>query len=554
MNCDFVNKEIYLKEIIGQMPRILGNLCRVPSMKNYGCFDRQFWNYNICDTPCARKQETVLTLALLYKIENKLNPYFKNDMILDWIKAALSFWGNIQLSNGAFNDLYPNEYSFVATAFSSYAISECLLLLENELIDKDALITKLKKSADWLLYKHQEQVLNQEAGSAIALYNIFLLTKDDKYKKSAQDKINFIFDKQNEEGWFPEYGGADIGYLSVAIDYLAKYYQKTKDTTVFQILCKAADFIEYFLHPDYTYGGEYGSRNTEYLLPHGFEILAKEYDKAKAIANHIRVGIEKKTAVSPFSLDDKYLLFYSYVYLQAYLDADDFNKSSDLCLPYQTKCSKNFSKSGIWIFSNDNFYLIANYKKGGALKAFFKQNGKSIDDSGILILNKNNKKITSFWISDINDVYISNSEIVISGYFWNVFDNILTPFKNVVWRIIQITFGKSEFFNMKFKEFLRKAIITKNEKLKSKFIRRIYIGDEKLFIEDKFDKLNGISMIITSSKLSFTYGESARYFQVSELNNSFLSYNDNEIDKISSDNMITIKRVYDQNGTIIKND
>jgi len=45
------------------------------SSANYGCFDREFWHYNTADIPCARKQEAVLTLTLLYLIEQEKNKY-----------------------------------------------------------------------------------------------------------------------------------------------------------------------------------------------------------------------------------------------------------------------------------------------------------------------------------------------------------------------------------------------------------------------------------------------------------------------------------------------
>lgn len=62
-----------------------------------------------------------------------------------------------------------------------------------------------------------------------------------------------------------------------------------------------------------------------------------------------------------------------------------------------------------------------------------------------------------------------------------------------------------------------------------------------------------MAKVIVSSKLSFTYGESARYFQISELNNKILSFDNHEIDKINIGNQIVIKRTYDKTG-ILKND
>jgi hypothetical protein len=544
------DRGIYLREILNQASRILSGLCRVPSMKNYGCFDRQYWSYGTCDTPCARKQEAVLALALLYKIEDDANYFCGKEILVDWIRAALRFWGDIQLRNGAFNDLYPNEYSFVATAFSAYAVSETLLLMEDEISDKGKLLDKLTKAGNWLMDKHQERVLNQESGSAIALHNIYLLTDEKKYKEAAEDKVRYIISRQSREGWLNEYGGADIGYLSVAIDYLGKYFKKTKDEDVLKALGRAADFILYFLHPDLTAGGEYGSRNTEYLIPHGFEILAKENDTAKLISRHIRNGLSENAVVAPFALDDKYLLFYCYVYLQAYEDAVD---SIDVHLspPYLVSFSKQYEEAGIVVQSSENFYLIANSRKGGALKLIFKQNNLVLDDSGILVEDMKGKRLTSFWLSDDNKFQIDDSGITISGNLWTVFDNILTPFRNAVWRIIQITLGRSSYFNTRFKEFLRDRIIADSRKSKSSFSRKITIERDRIVLEDTIECPEIPERIITGSRLSFVYGESARYFQNAELAGKSIYYEGNDIDKLFIGNKIVIKRSYSRSGELV---
>jgi hypothetical protein len=120
--------EVYLREVLRLAPRLVSLLDRSPLSRTYGCFDRQYWHYTAIDFPCARSQEAALTLVLLYKTAHAENPYYQNKSVLGWANAALDYWSEMQEKNGSFSEWYPHENSFVATVFSSYAISEALLL------------------------------------------------------------------------------------------------------------------------------------------------------------------------------------------------------------------------------------------------------------------------------------------------------------------------------------------------------------------------------------------------------------------------------------------
>ena len=74
-------KNIYFDAVISQIPRLLSLLDKNPVSSTFGCFDREFWHYATTDCPSARKQEAVLTLALLYKMKYPKNPYFKSEKI-----------------------------------------------------------------------------------------------------------------------------------------------------------------------------------------------------------------------------------------------------------------------------------------------------------------------------------------------------------------------------------------------------------------------------------------------------------------------------------------
>ncbi|MFH1835549.1 MAG: hypothetical protein ABH851_05125, partial [Methanobacteriota archaeon] len=388
-------KDVYLDEILGQVPRLLGLMDRRPLSRTYGCFDRGFWLYKTTDTPSARCQEACLTLAILYSSKIPGSPYYGDKTLLDWVNAALSFWSSIQSSNGSFNEWYPNEGSFVATVFSPYAVSETLRVLDDNVQQREQVISSLKKAVSWINGKNEIRVANQQAGTLPLLDNMHSLTGDERYKKMCRKKRDLLLSLQSPEGWFPEYGGADIGYHSVTIDYLAKYYIRSRDEKVGESLKHALEFLSYFIHPEGSVGGAYGSRNTSYILPHGIELLAEKFANAHLISQALRQALKDKTIIGISNLDDRYLLYNAYVYLQAFEDAQSLGKSRVISLPYKSIFKKQFPDASIVIVSDNEMYFIINTRKGGAFSMQGKaKNSAFLEDSGISVTLSDGSSVT----------------------------------------------------------------------------------------------------------------------------------------------------------------
>jgi hypothetical protein len=524
--------EVYIEEVLAQTQRLLGLMDRNPMSATYGCFDRQYWQYNVTDVPSVRCQEAVLTLTLLYTINHGKNPYYQNKLILKWIHACLNFWVKIQERNGSFNEWYPKENSYVATAFSCYAVSETLLILENRLNNRLEVTEALKKACNWLLKNNEQRVLNQESGATMALLNLYLLTGDSLYKKESEKKVAFLKSKQNIESWWKEYDGPDIGYLSLTIDYLAKYYQKEKNDDVLKMLEGALEFISYFVHPNFTFGGEYGSRNTEYMIPSGFEYLASTNENAHAISQAVRTAILNKTTISPFSLDDRYLTYITYTWLQGYINAKPILKSSneksnkDLQYKHHLEFTKNFKEAKLLIRSTKDFYLIVNYGKGGSFKLFRKNNSSNclpVYDSGIIV-NLDAENLTSGIKEEGNQAEFTENTITISGNLVKMKSNTLTPGKNLLVRGFQFTAGRSEKVSMFFKEKMRDRLITKNLTSNIKFSRKITVQQDEIIVEDSIQDSEQIKKIIIGGKFACIYTPSSKYFQISESKNIYEEY------------------------------
>ena len=383
------------------------------------------------------------------------------------------------------------------------------------------------------------------------MYNVYLLTKDIKYKLGAAKKLKEILRKQNKEGWFSEYGGADIGYLSLSIDYLAKYYQKTKDKNLLFALKKAVNFIKYFVLPNQSFGGEIGSRNTEYMVPHGFEILSKNIPDARIISNFIKRSINDKTTISPTTIDDRYLLFNGYTYLQAYKDGKDYKTEN----PFSKNFSKFFKESGLFIKNDKYFYIIINIHKGGVLKVIFKKNNNSLNDGGAIIKLKNNNLLSSGYLGRNNKVTIKNDWIEVFRNFIKVTKTSLTPFSYLVFRGFQITFGRNWYISNKMKNLLRNMLIKqKNRKTSISFSRRIALKDNKLVIIDEIKPLTNVDSIIISSKLSFIFAESSRFFQVSDLDSPHFIIGNRIISRLSNKRGLKLHREYNEKGILIKSE
>ncbi len=514
-----ISGDVYLNPILSNVPRLLGLLNRNISSANYGCFDREFWHYNTVDIPCARKQEAVLTLTLLYLIKHENNKYYRNREILNYIRAAMNFWTEIQNKNGSFNEWYPNEHSFVVTSFSTYAVSESLLLLKENIPQDEyqLIINALIKAGDWLIKRNETRVMNQQTGAAIALLNLHLLTKDNKYLDASREKISLLNQRQAKEGWFIEYGGPDIGYLSLAIDYLCKYYLKTGDEQVGEIINRALSFIKNFIQPNLVAGGEYTSRNTEYLIPHGFEIFSKISEDALFVASTVRKTLITSNSF-PGLFDDRYLTYVGYTWLQAYMDSnpDLDNKVEDKINNHFNKSfTRYYDESGLLIINDEDKHFIVNVKKGGAFRIYDKKRNKTFSDSGVLAAS-NGRWYTSGWLSAKGEHSISDNMITIKGNMWKVPDKALTTGRYILLRLFQITLGRSGFISLWMKERLRDILITKTKPSEMTYTRVITLKKDAVDLLHIMDSIisrkHGISGISVFAKDTQIYVPSSRYY------------------------------------------
>ena len=501
--------EIYLQKALESMPRVLTQLNRSQPSRTYGSFDRDYWHYPLSDFNCMRKQEAVLSLALAYSTPHKDNPYYNSPQILNLIKGSLNYW--TKKAKQGLNEWYPKEDSFVCNAFNLYAITETFLVLK--ITPPHTTLKQIEQIARYLAITDEKRVQNQLTAVPIGLFNTWLLTNNVFYKETAEKKINMLGSLQDEEGWFLEYGGVDIGYLSLAIDYLAKYHHKSKNPAALNIVKKACDFLQYFLHPDFTSGGEYASRNTEYLIPSGFEIIADKVPSAASIAFFIRLGLKKNKLISPEKLDDRYLTYLLYNFFEAHIHSKKIKAKKP---PFTEPFHKTFPHAGLTVVNKKDYYFVVNSKKGGAFQII--TSNKHIYDSGTSVLC-NNTTYTSSFINENSIVKQEDNLIVIKGFLTDYKEKTMSTRNLLLLRIFLNTIGRSKKIKQFVKEKLRDLLISKNKPGPVRFERKFIIEDKKVIVEDKVESREKIKKVFLGQKYSNIFVPSSRIFLPQHIRN-----------------------------------
>ncbi len=444
----------YSDEALLCLPRILLMIDRNPYSPTYGCFDRSFWHYKVSDFPCGMSQEFVLPLAMAYTFPYEDNPYFQKSRIKEFALQGIRYAAQSSHRDGTCDDYFPNERAMGALVFSLNAFCESLLYLNEKPTD---LLEFISKRATYLL-KHNEsgRLSNHQALAALALYNTWLLTNDDTFLKGTEHFVSIVEKWQSKEGWFQEYEGADPGYQSCTISFLGRLFKKNQDEHLLKLLNPAVDFSWYFMHPDGSYAGEYGSRNTYHFYPYGFEVMAPYNQRAAQIADHfLKVSLPNRTRY--FNDDDRMCAHYVYDWLQSYNDFSPIRSTESIldAKPY----SKWFEEAKLFIKRNENYHAILNLSKGGVLKVFSKA-GPLYSDTGPILLTDKNQVLVSHIVSPENQISVDldANMCAVSGRFCIRKAKYSSPFKQILFRILNITMGA--FNENLLRSILQKFLIT----------------------------------------------------------------------------------------------
>ena len=338
-----------------------------PASATYGCCDRTFWQYRtISSFAAATMQQLALPFAVLHTTSFAGNEWYGSNQMLDRAASAMLFWSRLPHRCGAVDEWYRHEHSYCATAFTTYGISEALLLLETRLepAQRDGVLRALTRAGDWLSTRFNDRVMNQNLASCAALWNLHTCTGAARYKTAFASVWRKTLENQDEEGWFAEYGGADLGYSLLALELLAAL-DRRGFSDARAAASRLSRFVASFAVGTGDLAGRLGSRGTAHVFPFGAEALAASIPDAGRIAAYLRASASAGAIAGPAAADDRYL---AYFYLPSFVLASAIEPAA--AVPRAAADDAQWPNSGFRVWSRPNSSIVCSARRAAAFAVY----------------------------------------------------------------------------------------------------------------------------------------------------------------------------------------
>ena len=509
------------EQITNACLHLFSEINRDPTSSAYGCFDRRYWAWKLTDFPEATFQRNLSALGWYLQQQRSEN---HGQFIVEIIKSGLEFAFKLQHRDGSFDQAYPHEHSFGATGFLLPDLITAYQGIRLECGDSEMQLFEagLRRAAEFLTKSSEQHSLisNHLAGAALGLFKSGDIFNETRYTNQAQVLLDLILSNQSHEGWFPEYGGADPGYQTLCMHYLAQIYILNPSEELKKALEKSLDFLKYFAHPDGTFGGEYGSRRTEIYYPGGVALLANEFPDAASLNKYMLASIEAGNTVTLSDVD----LGNTAPLLTSYILAVDSGTSikNPRALPFQEMVlNKDFPQAGFAVRSRQNYYLILGASNGGVAKVFNKKSGNLVfDDCGVYGVTEKRIKLTTQSTQLDNLLHTSNDSLECRSGFYSIKDSIPNPLNYLVLRLMNLTLMRIGFLNELVKRLMVRVLVKNNTRINLSRTRILKLNPQSIDIADTFTNPGKVQLKWLSQGFKFTaiHMASARYFTPAQAN------------------------------------
>ncbi len=470
----------YKESIERNLPRIFSLFDTDISSSSYGVGDRFYWSWGLIDFGNGSFQGVAHGFSRLL-IAGLLPEWVSETAIMERIDAMFVGANKLTRKDGSLEEAFPYEGSYCVTALVAFDLISSVVLLGDKLESnkKSQYISVVRPMIGYLLVadEHHAFISNHLATAAAALFKWEKVTGETVSGK-AEEILERIYTNQSQESWFLEYDGADPGYQSLCCYYLADAFETTKDERLKLSLLRSIDFLQYFVHPDGSYGGLYGSRNTRLYYPAGFEYLAQYSPTASSIASYMRDSVEQNRVVGLDSIDEPNMTPMFNCYCWA---AELCNKGKPVStgspLPFENEKFYNiyFEEAGIFINRGDDYYTIIGIHKGGVVYHF--QDGKlTILDAGLLFLGVKEQSYSTQRYSRNNNYSITDNEISITSDIKPMSKRLFQPWQMIILRLLNISVMRKYRIREFIKKILVKILITRDGMKIGNNLRKIKLG------------------------------------------------------------------------------
>lgn len=517
-----IEHDPYLAQVYSSLPRLLAFFDVDTTSKTVGIGDRYFWAWGLTDFGNATFQGAAHGLARLWV--NGYWPYKGTTQkgFIDRIDRIFMGAKSLTRKDGSLEEAFPYEGSYCVTALVAYD-----LLCAYDLLEK---IVERRTSDQWLeivepmirfltVADETHAIISNHLATAVAALNRWNIIKGEAtVQKKMEILLERILSKQSSEGWFEEYGGADPGYQTLCLHYLADAHLKNPNLGILEPLKQSILFLTYFVHPDGSFAGLYGARCTRFYFPSGIMALEREIKEARALVDIMRESIADYNTVTLSTMDDSNFIpmFNAYCWAAALSkDMDKQESEQKVLLPFQSlKGTKIFSDAGLVIDSGPEHYTIISIFKGGVV-VHFKNGILSINNGGALVKNRRGRYGSSQSFSRENKWELNSKELSIVANISPMPKSSPTPIQFIILRLMCVTVFRFSQLRELAKQILVKLLITRRKKWPVGYKRIIHLGYD-LSVEDFISTPVGFERITPSSYFVSIHMASQGYWQMQD--------------------------------------
>jgi len=502
------------------LPRVLGSFDRDSISKSRGLGDREYWAWGVSDFPNATWQGAVHGLARLWV--HDLWPWpTADDRMVSRLDQMVRVTQRITRKDGSLEEAFPREGSWCVTALVASDILNASAILGDRipadtrrqwLAAVDPLIRHL------LRYDEQHAFIsNHLATGALALSLWSAASQDALAATRAKDIVDRIVAHQSSEGWFQEYEGADPGYQTLATYYLAQIHTQRPTWDLHEPLSRSVSFLVNFAHPDGSFGGIYGSRNTRFWAPGGLHLLAGEMPQAARLARFMRDAVRAQSVVTLASIDPPNLppMLNAYVSAATMPLPDPAAESEGTlpCLQTDDHC-RHFPLAGLLVHGSSRHYSIVSTHKGGVVYHFDKR-GKHRIDAGVVVRGPGGEFGSTQGYDPNNQVSIREGAISIRARFTPVSKRLPTPLVTVGLRVASWSFFRARAIREWGKRRAVRLLIAGGRPWPAENTRTVRLGPD-LHVSDETRTPAGYERVKITEPFTAIHMASQGYWQVSD--------------------------------------
>lgn len=312
-----------------------------------------------------------------------------NELLNDGVRRSLIHWQmSLRCDGRPFHRRVESRHWHVVNAdLVTHLLNETSIFHDAMLLDDVGRHLKWlaagPRSAPWV----EAALVNAMATGALIVREVELLG-------FARTRLAALLAGQDEEGWFPERGGADLGRLSFLVDSLARLYAHHGWQEVVPPIERAIRFLFSFIPPDGRMGGCFNSCGTEFVSPYGLEIMASKVPEAATLASWARRRCSQwiHDRFSHWS-DETLAVMAPRIVAASTAATRRLPVGADW--PWATNPHFHFPKAGLSVHVTDAYHAVVAARRGGALHVTWRSGAAPLVDAGIVVVCAHSTRTSS---------------------------------------------------------------------------------------------------------------------------------------------------------------